>query len=77
VVFDRLFENMRQPRENPGATTGFGSAARPFALPHPEESMDASATLANTDVNEVMAKWLHDYSVPTRHWDYWRTAIDL
>jgi hypothetical protein len=47
------------------------------SLPHPEEPMNPSATLANTDVNAIITKWLSDWGVPAQHWDYWRKAIDL
>ena len=63
MVFDRLFGSARPQ----GGST----------LPHPEEPMNPSATLANTNVNAVMTKWLQDWGVPTRYWDYWKKAIDL
>jgi len=49
----------------------------PARLPHPEEPMNPSATLANTDYNTIMTKWLQDWGVPVQHWNYWRTSIDM
>ena len=46
-------------------------------LPHPEEPMNPSATLANTDVMAIITKWLSDWGVPAQYWDYWKTAIDM
>jgi hypothetical protein len=47
------------------------------SLPHPEEPMDPSATLANTNVMAIITKWLMDWGVPTQYWDHWKTAIDI
>jgi len=44
-------------------------------LPHPEEAKDATATVENTDIYEVMTEWLRDWAVPEEYWEYWRTAI--
>jgi hypothetical protein len=46
-------------------------------LPHPEEAMNPSATLANTDVMAIITKWLSDWGVPAQYWDYWKTTIDM
>jgi hypothetical protein len=67
MVFDRLFKNKgNQPITPPG-----------LILPHPEEPIDPSATLANISVDSIMAKWLRDWGVPTQYWDHWKKAIDL
>jgi hypothetical protein len=67
MVFDRFFKNTVN---QPAASSG-------LALPHPEEAMNPSATMANTNVDAVMTKWLRDWAVPAQHWDYWKKAIDL
>jgi hypothetical protein len=46
-------------------------------LPHPEEPMNPLASLANTNFNSTITKWLLDWEVPAQHWDYWKTAIDI
>ena len=46
-------------------------------LPHPEEPMNPSATLANTNVDAIMTKWLQNWGVPSRYWDHWKTAIEM
>lgn len=46
-------------------------------LPHPEEPMNPSATLANTSIIAAVTKWLSDWGVPTQYWEYWKTAIDM
>jgi hypothetical protein len=46
-------------------------------LPHPEEPMNPSATLANTDVTAIITKWLLDWEVPAQYWEYWKSAIDM
>ena len=48
-----------------------------MALPHPEEPMNPSATLANTNVMATITKWLSDWGVPAQYWDYWKTAINM
>jgi hypothetical protein len=67
MVFDRFFKNITN---QPAASSG-------LVLPHPEEPMNPSATLANTNVESVMTKWLRDWAVPAQYWDYWEKAIDL
>ncbi len=66
MVFDRLSKNMAGQPASPG-----------LVLPHPEEPMNPSANLANTNIDAVMNKWLRDWAVPAQHWDYWEKAIDL
>ncbi|QNT75262.1 hypothetical protein [Dehalogenimonas etheniformans] len=46
-------------------------------ITHPEEAMNPSATLANTNLAEIINKWLADWDVPAQHWEYWKTAIDI
>ncbi len=46
-------------------------------LPHPEEAMNPAATLANTDVSAVIAKWLSDWEVPAQYWDQWKKSVDI
>jgi hypothetical protein len=48
-----------------------------MTIPHPEEPMNPSATLMNTNVAAVITKWLLDWGVPSQYWDYWKTAIDM
>jgi hypothetical protein len=47
------------------------------SLPHPEEPMNPSATLTNTEVNTVINKWLTDWGVPPQYWDHWKKSIDI
>jgi len=50
---------------------------KPAGIPHPEESMNPSATLTNINVNEIINKWLTGWEVPNEHWTYWKSTIDL
>ena len=78
MVFDGLGKIFQQaqgaaapkPSGSPGSSSG-------TALPHPEEPVNPSATIANTNATAVINKWLQDWAVPARYWDYWRSAIDL
>jgi hypothetical protein len=72
MVFDKLFGNLKPPFGSTNPSTAPG-----LTLPHPEEPINPSATLANTNVDAVMTKWLQAWSVPTPYWDYWKKAIDL
>jgi DNA-directed RNA polymerase subunit RPC12/RpoP len=72
MVFDKLFGNVKPPFGSSGP-----SSSSSLTLPHPEEPMNPSATLANTSVDAVMTRWLQDWAVPAPHWDYWKKAIDL
>ena len=65
-LFDALNKLLNTPGKNPIT-----------ALPHPEEPMNPSATLANTDVTAIITKWLLDWEVPAPYWDYWKAAIDM
>ena len=67
MVFDRLFKSFSQPP---------GTGQSPV-IPHPEEPMNPAATLANTDINTIISKWLQDWGVPQAYWNYWKTAIDI
>jgi hypothetical protein len=42
---------------------------------HPEEPRNDSQTVANTNIDYVMTRWLTDWKVPAEHWDHWRAAI--
>ncbi len=48
----------------------------PLDLPHPEEPQDLNATLENTDIKQVVAKWLTDWEVPENYWSFW-LGIDI
>jgi hypothetical protein len=52
-----------------------GSSPGPFSIFHPEEPRDDSQTVANTDIDAIMTRWLTDWKVPAEHWDHWRHAI--
>jgi hypothetical protein len=51
--------------------------SKPLAVPHPEEPVNPSATLANTDLNAVMTQWLSEWGVPAAYWNHWKQAIDI
>jgi len=67
MVFDRFLKN----------TTNQTAASSGLVLPHPEEPMNPSATLANANIDTVMTRWLRDWGVPAQYWGYWKNAIDL
>jgi hypothetical protein len=69
-MFDSLMKQVNQSLANRPMIT-------PLALPHPEEPMAPSANLSNIDASSVMNKWLVDWNVPERFWNYWRNAISL
>lgn len=74
----KFVKNVRLPAITPSPPpTASPLKARPLTIPHPEEPVNPSATLANTDVNAIITKWLIDWGVPAQHRDYWKTAIDL
>jgi hypothetical protein len=52
-------------------------APQPLSLPHPEEPMNPSATIANTNAVAIINQWLSGWGVPTQQWDFWKTAIDI
>ena len=60
MVFEKFINNLIRP---------------PVSLPHPEEPMNPSATLATVDVNSVITRWLTDWAVPQTWWFHWRNAI--
>lgn len=45
-------------------------------LPHPEEPMNPSATLENTDIKWVVKQWLYDWGVPVVYYPFWQ-GIDI
>jgi hypothetical protein len=51
------------------------SSSAPLSILHPEEPPDDSHTVASTDIDAIMTKWLTDWKVPAEHWDHWRHAI--
>lgn len=44
---------------------------------HPEEPVNPSQTVANTDIPAVITKWLTDWKVPVEYWDFWRSQIQI
>lgn len=74
MVFDGLSKILRQSQAA-GSPVSAGSPGT--AIPHPEEPMNPSATIANTNAVSVVTRWLQDWGVPSRHWDHWKNAIDL
>jgi hypothetical protein len=80
MVFDRILKIFTQPQAVPPSTpapTVPPVTSKPSTIPHPEEPMDPSATLANANVMATINKWLSGWGVPAEHWDYWKTAIDI
>jgi len=61
MVFDNLLNNFMKPK--------------PSVLPHPEEPMNPSATVATVDVNAIISKWLTDWGVPQTWWSNWKGMI--
>jgi|GEM_PF-1559471 len=61
-----------------GTESGTGES-RPLVILHPEESFDPNATVASVTplVPDIITKWLTDWKVPSKHWNYWRTMIDV
>jgi hypothetical protein len=74
MVFDGLSKILRQSQAA-GSPVSAGSPGT--GIPHPEEPMNPSATIANTNADSVVTRWLQDWGVPPRHWDHWKKAIDL
>ena len=48
-----------------------------LVLPHPEEKPNYLQTADNVDVSLTVYEWLVNYHVPSEHWDYWRTKVDI
>jgi len=46
-------------------------------IPYPEEAPDYTRTIENTSIEGIMLDWLRKYQIPLKHWDYWRTKIDI
>lgn len=46
-------------------------------LPHPEEPVNPSQTVANTSVDGVITEWLISYRVPTEYHSFWRTQVEV
>ena len=74
MIFDKL-RKIFMPSQ--GAEQVSTVAPKFMSVPHPEEPMNPLATLANTDIEKIIAKWLSDWSVPEQNWEYWKTAIDI
>jgi hypothetical protein len=72
-------KNVQVPLTKPPTPTPEASTvtSRPLTIPHPEEPMNPSATLMNTNVSATITQWLSDWGVPQQYWDYWKTAIDI
>jgi hypothetical protein len=76
MVFEKLFKDfLKSLSETP--PTPASSPTETYSLPHPEEPMNPSATMANTDSITILTKWLSDWEVPAQNWDYWKTVIDI
>jgi hypothetical protein len=71
------FFKIFQQTPNPVTPTPTSPSTTQGSLPHPEEPMNPSATLANTDSITILTRWLSDWAVPSQKWDYWKTAIDI
>lgn len=54
---------------------GNGNSPVKLEILHPEEPRNDSQTVANTDIDGIMTKWLNDWKVPAEHWGHWRNAI--
>ena len=76
MVFRKLIKKLTNTKDTT-PTADLPSKAKPLVLPHPEEPMDPSATLASINVTEVVTQWLSDWGVPPQWWDHWRNAIDI
>lgn len=48
-----------------------------LTIPHPEEKPDYTQTIESTDACDIVNNWLLNYDVPPKHWEYWKTAIDV
>ena len=48
-----------------------------LTLTHPEEPMNPSQTVANTNVAIVVQAWLDQWQVPAQYQDFWKTQIDI
>jgi hypothetical protein len=48
-----------------------------MTLPHPEEPMNPSATLANTSVAAIIDQWFVQWAVPGNYQERWKNAIDI
>jgi hypothetical protein len=74
MIFDKLRKIFTQSIDMERVST-----VKPnfMSIPHPEEPMNPSATLAHTDTMKILTKWLSDWGVPEQNWEYWKTAIDL
>jgi hypothetical protein len=46
-----------------------------LTIPHPEEPVDPSRTIDNTDLSAAIEQWMIDYNVPEIHRDHWRNNI--
>lgn len=85
MVFDRFLRTLTQrtakplpaPTRQTSDVIPQAMRARHLTLPHPEEPMNPSATLMNTNLMATISKWLEDWQVPVHYWEYWKTAIDV
>jgi hypothetical protein len=79
----KWLSNIFNPQETKPAPTPTSEPAFPSIpwdspdIPHPEEPVNNSATLANTDTDTIFNKWLSDWIVPSQNHGYWKTAIDI
>ena len=48
-----------------------------MTLPHPEEPMNPSATLANTNVAAIIEQWFVHWAVPQQYQDRWKNVIEI
>lgn len=47
----------------------------PLTLPHPEEPINPSQTVANVNPMQTVQDWLYFWNVPEKYWDYWQFQI--
>ena len=67
----------KPPEDNkPAVNTDDGSTTT-LKILHPEEPVNNDRTVANTDVDSIMTKWLTDWKVPGNHWEHWRKVIEI
>jgi hypothetical protein len=76
-MFDRFRQIIGEAIEQATTQSPQSRDSSPLSIPHPEEPMNAAATLENTSVHATVIRWLQDWSVPSRYWDYWEKAIDI
>jgi hypothetical protein len=74
---DMMLTKLSVPLSATPAATPIQAAPQRLSIPHHEEPMNPSATLANTNAVAIIMKWLQNWGVPAHYWEYWKTAIDI